>query len=333
MEKQKTYWITVLDESGSMSGIADETIGVFNSNIETVKQFKDQDVSVGLVTFSNLAKVKFFNTDVEKLQPINRSLYKPGGMTALRDGVKQAIDLLKSVDDYNNPNVSFLVQVITDGYENSSECPSEALNSLIKALQKTDRWTFVYKVPDTNSRAYLINDGIPDDNIAIWKATKEGVKESGFQDKVALNSYFNSRSRGVSSVASFYVNTDLSDLTSKEVKKTLDDLSHRFKSYNVDKECDVKTFVEDKTKNTYTLGCSYYQLTKSERIQVSKNILIMEKGKKAVWGGQEARDLIGLPSGAEAKVVPGNHANYDIFVQSMSVNRKLVRGTKVLVER
>jgi hypothetical protein len=59
----------------------------------------------------------------------------------------------------------------------------------------------------------------------------------------------------------------------------------------------------------------------------------MEKGSKAIYGGNAARSLIGLPYGAEAKVEPGNHANYDIFVQSTSTNRKLVRGTKLLVLR
>ena len=29
--------------------------------------------------------------------------------------------------------------------------------------------------------------------------------------------------------------------------------------------------------------------------------------------------------------IVGNHGNYDIFIQSNSANRKLVRGTKVLV--
>lgn len=32
----------------------------------------------------------------------------------------------------------------------------------------------------------------------------------------------------------------------------------------------------------------------------------------------------------DAQVKPGNHANFDIFVQSTSFNRKLVRGTKLL---
>jgi len=55
----------------------------------------------------------------------------------------------------------------------------------------------------------------------------------------------------------------------------------------------------------------------------------MEKGKSEVYG-PDARDLIGLPAGGTEKVIPGNHANYDIYIQSTSNNRRLVRGTKLI---
>lgn len=70
---------------------------------------------------------------------------------------------------------------------------------------------------------------------------------------------------------------------------------------------------------------------KPEKVQGSKKVLLVEKGKPEVWAGSQARQMIGLPIAADAKVEPGNHANYDIFVQSTSVNRKLPRGTKIIV--
>jgi hypothetical protein len=60
----------------------------------------------------------------------------------------------------------------------------------------------------------------------------------------------------------------------------------------------------------------------------------MEKKKGSIWGGYKARELIGLPTdGSLAIVEPGNHANYDIYVQSTSVNRLLVRGTNFLLRK
>jgi hypothetical protein len=57
----------------------------------------------------------------------------------------------------------------------------------------------------------------------------------------------------------------------------------------------------------------------------------MVKGQKAVYMGEDARRMLGLPTSGVAKVRPGNHSSFDVFVQSTSLNRKLVRGTKLLV--
>lgn len=56
--------------------------------------------------------------------------------------------------------------------------------------------------------------------------------------------------------------------------------------------------------------------------------------QKRQWSGMPGRALVGLPTDGVtySKVNPGNHANYDIFVKSNSVNRKLVRGTTLLVK-
>jgi hypothetical protein len=49
-----------------------------------------------------------------------------------------------------------------------------------------------------------------------------------------------------------------------------------------------------------------------------------------MYSGSDARTLIGLPTSGNARLHPGNHGNYDIFIQSTSINRKLVGGTGVL---
>lgn len=58
----------------------------------------------------------------------------------------------------------------------------------------------------------------------------------------------------------------------------------------------------------------------------------MEKGKGSVYGGEDARRLLDLPDHV-TKVRPGNHANFDIFIQSTSINRKLKNGTRVIYLR
>jgi len=149
----------------------------------------------------------------------------------------------------------------------------------------------------------------------------------------ALNQFHSMTRGGQATTSAFYapVTTDLSQLTQQDLE-ALDYISRRFKLMTVAKESVVQEFVEARTKRMYVVGQAYYQLMKPEKVQPHKAVLLVKKGVKAVWGGQKARELIGLPKGTPAKVTPGNHADYDIFVQSTSRNRKLPRGTKLLVD-
>lgn len=199
-------------------------------------------------------------------------------------------------------------------------------------LQKTDLWTFTFQLPPGQKHLFCQEYSVPSDNVMEWEATARGVEEASVATTMGLTGYFGARAKDQRSVTNFYITADMSKVDPKKVKTNLDDISDRFKVYEVGKEVAIKDFVEAKTGRPYVIGSAYYQLTKTEKVQPQKEVLVQEKGKKAVWGGDEARQLIGLPDGDSAKVVPGNMANWDVYIQSTSPNRKLVRGTKVLVD-
>lgn len=90
----------------------------------------------------------------------------------------------------------------------------------------------------------------------------------------------------------------------------------------------IDEFVKSETGHPYVVGKSYYQLTKSEIIQPQKQIAILARGN--VYTGYEAREMLGLPD-EHVKVKPNDYDDYDIFIQSTSVNRKLIAGQKLLV--
>ncbi len=100
----------------------------------------------------------------------------------------------------------------------------------------------------------------------------------------------------------------------------------------MNKETEIKPFVESKTKKEYVYGSAFYELTKSEKVQKNKQILIIKKGDSIIYGGTGVRKLLNLPYDKDAKVDVGNLSNYRIFVKSTSSNRKLVRGTGILVD-
>lgn len=227
-------------------------------------------------------------------------------------------------------DVSFLVMAVTDGGENSSHrWDARRIAQKIQQLQATDRWTFVFRVPRGGSRV-LINLGIPAGNILEWDQTQKGVEVATKATEEAFTQYYSGRTRGLTSSKAFYT-TDLSQVSKATVKAKLVDISKDVNFYNVIDVGQIKPFVESQTGHSYVAGTAFYQLTKKEdEVQDYKQIAIRDKKSKSVYSGLEARNILGLPFNGTVKVAPGNHGTYDIFIESTSVNRKLIPGTQVL---
>lgn len=336
--KQKNKVVFIMDASGSMGGSEDNVISLLNAQLDALKKeyyASEQETDVSIITFDYSYNIKYVYQDVHiaKARKVTRNDYRTNGATALLDSLAKGINDFLGHEDFNDENVSFVVVAYTDGDENDSKVYRDRgkIQNLIKVAQDSRRFTITLQVP-YGKKQTAASYGIPTDNIREWDNTARGVAEASRATAKGLTSYFNSRSLGKTSLESFYVETDLSHLKSSQVKRELDDISSDYGIFVAKNEGQIRDFVEEKTKETYSKGCAYYQLMKKELVQADKEVLIYDKTKLALYGGDEARDLIGLPVGADAKVVPGNHAGYEIFVQSNSVNRKLMVGQKVAVK-
>lgn len=320
--------VLILDGSGSMGHLKESVIKVADNQIANLAELSkqmDQETRVSVYVFDNRVDCVIFDKDVLRLPSI-KDLYRIGGQTALMDAIHLGVtDLKQTFAKYFDH--SFLTYIITDGYENCSiKCRANDLSNLISGLN--DDWTVAAFVPDVNSKMYLEKYGVPKNNIVIWETTAQGMQEVARKIQVSTQSYMQNRSRGVRSTSNLF-NLDTSNLNTKVVKKELDELaSSKFRLLDVKSDGPIKEFVSDKM-GSYVLGNSFYQLMKPEKVQPSKQICVRSKRTGKVFSGQNARDLLGLPN-YEVKVAPA-HADFDIFVQSSSVNRKLIAGTKLLV--
>lgn len=269
---------------------------------------------------------KFTNLGKEEL----RQACRDAGISYSKlnnDGMRAALNAgsVETADD-----VSFLVMAVTDGGENSSRRYSaEKIAEKIKQLQATDRWTFVFRVPRGYSH-YLTSLGIPVGNILEWDQTEKGVEVATRATEQAFTTYYAARGRGETMTKSFY-STDLSNVSKQTIKAKLVDISSEVQFFDVKSEEQIRPFIEDRIRGTMIKGGAFYQLTKKEdEVQDYKQIAIRDKKTGKVYSGVEARNILGLPHNGTVKVAPGNHAGYDIFIQSTSVNRKLIAGTQVM---
>ena len=114
--------VFILDASGSMAGLENDTIGGFNALIEENRE-KSGEASVSLVQFNDRSKVVLDRVPIEKVPRLTRSTYRCRGCTALLDAVGGAIehiDLVQRVQPAGYEADRVLFVITTDGMENAS---------------------------------------------------------------------------------------------------------------------------------------------------------------------------------------------------------------------
>jgi len=330
------------DHSGSMRTIAHAAARDYNSKIESVRLSSQQNnldtlVSVVECGYGETDRVRrvVINANSNVLQPIPEMSYVADGRgTPLWDSVGELIEIFEATPDASNKDVSFLVFIITDGVENSSrKYTARSLANKIRELTYTDRWTFVFRVPRGNGRKIANDLGISQGNIQEWDQTDKGVEVAAQRDAEAFTQYFTARSSGVTSTQKFYA--DLSNVSSADVVKAAEDISSEVMLWPVgagDDGAEIRPFIEARLNGAPMLkGSAFYMLTKTEpKVQDYKKIILRDKTTNMIYGGDATRQMLGLPSYGDIRLAPKNLGNFDVFIQSTSVNRKLTKGSQVL---
>jgi len=320
----------VIDASGSMSSLSDSVVKVFEAQIQYLSymsQQMSQDTRITVYFFNNDVECCVSDRDVVRMPKLDNK-YKPHGGTALIDGVMKALyDLEQIKDPYCNS--ASLLFCITDGLENNSKTPASELSQKLATLP--NNFTVCCLVPDQQGVFESKKLGFPANNIQIWNTNAAGLQAAGDSIKSATEAFFNNRAAGIVGSTNLF-KLDTSNLTASTVQQTLQELAaNTYQIYPVDADGAIKAFVEAKTGAPYLKGHANYLLNKKELIQSYKKIFIRERTSGKVYGGDNARNLLKLPLGQDIEVRPDANNVFDIFVESTSVNRKVVSGTSVLV--
>jgi len=153
MNKNLTEIVFVLDESGSMGDIKDDTIGGFNEFVEQQKNIEGEAVFT-FVKFSDYYKVIEEGTLLESVKPLNKETYTPSFSTALLDAVGKTINKVANrhdtLDEEDKP-AKVLFVVLTDGYENSSKEFKTGVNTLVKDKKEKAGWQFLFLGADIDA--------------------------------------------------------------------------------------------------------------------------------------------------------------------------------------
>lgn len=329
-KRLKDYVAVMLDASGSMDH-RNLTKKAFDLLVEQSSNLKNLAADPSRDT---LYRLYSFNAYVKPLSASpSRNDYRPTGGTALYDAILYATTSFEEYDDGSGEN-SFLVVLITDGEESGASGFSlSTVRQTLEENQATERWTYVALVPK-GYRKSMEDMGFLPGNIEEWDTgdAKEVDRISGSTVMATQSYYAQSGITGQRSTKAFFT-PDLSRFNPQDALRTLSDVTSQYKRVPVTKESRIDFFASFKTGKAYVPGTVYYPLTKTEsRVRPGVEILLRDKHTGSIYGGN-VRQVLSLAQAGVVRIEPGNHANWDIFIQSESENRLLVRGAHVLIKQ
>ena len=155
MNKDLTEIIFVLDKSGSMGMIREDTIGGYNTFVQDQKELPGECVFT-LATFNTQYDKDLEGALMESVNELDNATYRPGGGTALLDAVGKTINDVVTRHEMQGdekPGKVILV-VLTDGEENSSRefTDVKAIAKMI-ATQEDAGWEIVFLGADIDAWA------------------------------------------------------------------------------------------------------------------------------------------------------------------------------------
>lgn len=189
----KTSITVVLDKSGSMSNVRDDTVGGFNFFVESQKALPGE-CEISLIQFNDVSNFTYKSMNLQELkQGLLLEEYRPNGGTALLDAVGKAINEkgteLSNLKEEDRPSKVMFV-IITDGAENASkEFSVDKIKEMIEQQKNVYSWDFTFLGANIDTVAAASSIGIDSNKSLSFSTKKSGGAKRAF---ASVNMYASS---------------------------------------------------------------------------------------------------------------------------------------------
>lgn len=174
MNKDFTALMLIVDSSGSMATIWEQTEKAVNGLLEEQKKFPGK-LSIKMIEFNHDVKSKKLIDSKE----FDKWKLSPHGLTALHDAIGIGIDELgqelAGLTEEERP-ASVIVAIMTDGFENSSkEYTASRVKEMIDHQRKNYNWDFIFLGANQDAISTAQDYGIGHESALTFGANSKGV--------------------------------------------------------------------------------------------------------------------------------------------------------------
>jgi Mg-chelatase subunit ChlD len=171
-----THITFVLDSSGSMSKIADDTKGGFNTFLADQRE-ADGEATVSLYEFDTNVTTMYRAIPIAEASKLTDDTYTPGGQTALHDALATAIgETADHVETAPDRPDEVVVVTLTDGKENASETPADQVRETIETYREEHDWEFLFIGANQDAALTAEQMGMDADKSLSMSHTGEGTQ-------------------------------------------------------------------------------------------------------------------------------------------------------------
>lgn len=363
----------VIDRSGSMGSLNNQVDQVVQGQItklDELDQATGQETHVSIFVFGSTTRCVIYDTDVKRLVGKNvLAGHYDGGMTSLLDATLTVQEDLAKIPQLYCDH-AFLTYILTDGGENEShstargraygiydarQTQARLVDELkVRLRSQGDNFTVAVLVPNVLCQSEAVKFGFDKSNTLIWDVSKEGLAAAERRIGETVSDFYQARSQGVRGTKELFapskadvqaaglkpLPTDsyllLNVIPTKGIEITIPKRTVLVSRPEGLKHVEIKDFIEA-NGHPYRTGDAYYELTKSEKIDGTKGVIVVENATGLAYEGAEARKLVGLDMySTRARPLKKDKAGkreFDIFVQSTSTNRLLeIHNSRVLLK-
>ncbi len=178
MKNNVTELVFILDRSGSMHGLEQDTIGGFNSLIDKQKTVEGK-CYVTTVLFNDRAETVHDRAELSEIRPMTEKDYSVGGCTALLDALGDTIRHIASIHRYARPEdvpEHTLFVIMTDGLENASHrYTGDEVRRLVEHEKEKYGWEFLFLAANIDAAEAAGRCGIAPERAANYHADAAGT--------------------------------------------------------------------------------------------------------------------------------------------------------------